>query len=185
VTKTARQSAFAGALVLLGVGGAWWWRAEAASPPRPASVATGTEGAAPPSPSVAVAPPLPAPAEAPRATPAAARGPATPLDEASLMAQLRSVGDADPALSIALARDGNRRFPDSADAPERTAHLVHALAAQGQSMEARGQAEEMVNHYPDSEWVRDVERFTGAHRHRNIRVTADGGLETYDPPGGP
>jgi hypothetical protein len=185
VTKTARQSAFAGALVLLGVAGAWWWRAEAASPPRPASVATGIEAAAPPSPSITAATPLPAPAEAPRAAPAAVREAATPLDEASLMAQLRSVGDTDPALTIALALDGNRRFADSADAPERTAHLVHALATQGHSIEARGQAEQMVNHYPDSEWVRDVERFTGAHRHRSIRVTDDGGLETYDPPGGP
>jgi hypothetical protein len=31
-----------------------------------------------------------------------------------------------------------------------------------------------VNHYPDSDWVREIERFTGAHRHRNLRIT-DGG----------
>jgi hypothetical protein len=32
----------------------------------------------------------------------------------------------------------------------------------------------MVNHYPDSEWVREIERFSGAHRHRNLSVN-DGG----------
>jgi hypothetical protein len=37
----------------------------------------------------------------------------------------------------------------------------------------------MVNHYPDSAWVRDVEVFTGAHRHRSIRLNDEGGLEYY------
>ena len=36
-----------------------------------------------------------------------------------------------------------------------------------------------VNHYPDSSWVRDIEGFTGAHRHRNIRVNDAGQLEYY------
>jgi hypothetical protein len=48
-------------------------------------------------------------------------------------------------------------------------------------MEARGEAEKMVNAYPDSAWVREVERFTGAHRHRNVRVNDAGVLEYYDP----
>jgi hypothetical protein len=34
----------------------------------------------------------------------------------------------------------------------------------------------MVNHYPDSDWVREVERFTGAHRHRNASVNDAGQL---------
>ena len=37
----------------------------------------------------------------------------------------------------------------------------------------------MVNHYPDSSWVREIEGFTGAHRHRNIRVNDAGQLEYY------
>lgn len=41
------------------------------------------------------------------------------------------------------------------------------------------EAEGMVNRYPDSRWVREIEEFTGAHRHRNIRVTASGALEYY------
>jgi hypothetical protein len=32
----------------------------------------------------------------------------------------------------------------------------------------------MVKHYPDADWVREIERFTGAHRHRNIRANSAG-----------
>jgi hypothetical protein len=99
------------------------------------------------------------------------------LDEARLMARLRAASGTDPALAVQLAREGNRRFPGSPDAPERTSILIHALASLDRSMEARGEAEEMVNHYPDSEWVREIERFTGAHRHRNVRINDAGVLE--------
>ena len=92
------------------------------------------------------------------------------------MAELHAVKDQDPVLAEQLARQGNQLFPDSPDAPERAAILIHALAAQARPMEARGEAENMVNHYPDSPWVREVEAFTGAHRHRNARVNADGQL---------
>jgi outer membrane protein assembly factor BamD (BamD/ComL family) len=95
------------------------------------------------------------------------------------MARLRSIKESNPAAAIELARDGNKRFPETADAPERASILIHALASQGASSEARGEAEQMVNHYPDSEWVREVERFTGAHRHRNIRLNDAGQLEYY------
>jgi hypothetical protein len=95
------------------------------------------------------------------------------------MAELRSAVQADPEYAIALAREGNHLFPEAADAPERTAILIHALASVGRASEARGEAEAMVNHYPDSSWVREIEAFTGAHRHRNLRVTADGSLEYY------
>ena len=96
--------------------------------------------------------------------------------EGALMSLLRSARDHDPALAIALAREGNRRFPGSADAPERASILIHALAKQGFSSEARGEAEEMVNRYPDSAWVHEIEQFTGARRHRNIRVGSNGEL---------
>jgi hypothetical protein len=143
--------------------------------------------AAPP---VAAAPP-PAAAPAPPPTPAHPPGPdqspsttaappppgseaAKPLSEAVLMARLRNVAGRDFPLAVELARAGNRRFPDSPDAPERASILIHALAAQGMAKEARGEAEYAVNHYPDSQWVRDIEGFTGAHRHRNLILT-DGG----------
>ena len=93
------------------------------------------------------------------------------------MERLRGLREQDHRAAIALARDGNRRFPDSPDAPERTAILIHLLAAEGQASEARGEAEAMVNHYPDSSWVKEIEQFTGAHRHRNVRVTDAGTIE--------
>jgi hypothetical protein len=121
------------------------------------------------SPAELAAPKMPAPS-----------GPATrssaPTPEAALMDELRKFKDADPEFAIERAREGNRRFPESADAPERSSILIHALAAAGRSAEARGEAETMVNHYPDSEWVREVERFTGAHRHRNAHLAANGQL---------
>jgi hypothetical protein len=131
----------------------------------------------------------PAPARAPAAStgaagqrPPAAAGPLSAaelahLDETRLMARLRAAAGSDPALAVQLAREGNRRFPDSAAAPERASILIHALAGENLGTEARGEAENMVNHYPDSEWVREIERFTGAHRHRNIRVNDAGTLE--------
>jgi hypothetical protein len=121
------------------------------------------------------APPEPKPRAAPT------RAELASLDEARLMARLREAASSDPALAVTLAREGNRRFPSSADAPERASILVHALAGLDRAMEARGEAEKMVNDYPDSAWVREVERFTGAHRHRNVRANDAGVLEYYDP----
>lgn len=121
-----------------------------------------------------------------RATPESASArpapPPQPMDEPALMALLRSANGNDPALAVELAREGNRRFPESADAPERTSILIHALAELGQSSAARGEAERMVNHYPDSSWVREVETFTGAHRHRNVVLDAQGRLRFVEPP---
>lgn len=101
------------------------------------------------------------------------------LDEEALMSELRRAKDSDPELSLSLARDGNRRFAESTHAPERASTIVHALSALGRSSEGRGEAEDLVNRYPDSEWVREVEHFTGAHRHRNLRTNAAGQLEYY------
>jgi hypothetical protein len=115
-----------------------------------------------------------APSGAPQRTPASSAD-----EEGALMAELRSLKSANPARAVELARTGNQRFPDSANAPERASILIHALSDLGQSSEARGEAEHMVNHYPDSSWVREIERFTGAHRHRNVRLNAEGQLEYY------
>ena len=95
------------------------------------------------------------------------------------MARLRELAATDSAQAVELARAGNRRFPDSASAPERTAILIHALANLDRVREARAEAEQMVNHYPDSDWVREIEGFSGAHRHRNLHVS-DGGVVTSD-----
>lgn len=97
------------------------------------------------------------------------------MAEDKLMADLRRArANGQHALAIRLAREGNRQYPDSALAPERESILIHSLADAGQSSEARGQAESMVNRYSDSDWVREIERFTGAHRHRNARLNDAG-----------
>jgi hypothetical protein len=101
------------------------------------------------------------------------------MNEAVLMARLREVARTDSAQAIELARAGNKKFPDSPDAPERASILIHALITQNQLSEGRAEAEYMVNHYPDSSWVREIEGFTGAHRHRNIRLNDAGQLEYY------
>lgn len=95
------------------------------------------------------------------------------------MRDLRALADLDAEATIERAREGAARYGASSDAPERRSILIHALARMGYASEARGEAEAMVNECPDSSWVREVERFTGAHRHRNIRLAADGQLEYW------
>jgi hypothetical protein len=53
------------------------------------------------------------------------------------------------------------------------------LADNEQRSEARGEAETMVNHCRDYDWVREMERFTGAHRHRNVRLSDAGEIEYH------
>ena len=101
------------------------------------------------------------------------------MNEAVLMARLREVARTDSAQTIEIARAGNKKFPDTPDAPERYSILIHALITQDKLSEGRAEAEYMVNHFPDSSWVRQIEGFTGAHRHRNIRVNDAGQLEYY------
>ena len=152
---------------------------QGAPPPAepPPAAPTNTNAAAPPPSGPAAAAPNPPPAApAPSANVAAA---VARMNEAVLMARLREVAKTDSAQTIELARAGNKKFPDSPDAPERASILIHALVTQNQLSEGRAEAEYMVNHYPDSSWVREIEGFTGAHRHRNIRVNDAGQLEYY------
>lgn len=79
------------------------------------------------------------------------------------MAELRLADSRDPELALALARDGNARFGESPDAAERAALAVKALARTGHLSQARGEAEIMVNRYPDTPWAREIEALTGAH----------------------
>lgn len=176
-----------GALVLAGaiaVWHAWSEKNERAGDGKTAAVPTTPPAAQPAAPVPAPAPggpvaaaqntPPPAPPPSVSAETAVAR-----MNEAVLMARLREVAQSDPAQAIQLARAGTKKFPDSPDAPERASILIHALVTQNQLSEGRAEAEYMVNHYPDSKWVRDIEGFTGAHRHRNIRVNDAGQLEYY------
>jgi hypothetical protein len=176
---TRRLAAIVG--VAIAVAAVVVWRAMSMAPPEPGETslppAAGVGGApvaAPSGPAVPDAAATPAAARPrPRLTPEQV----AQLGEAVLMAHLRDVAGSDPNAAVELAREGNRRFPDSPDAPERTSILIHALAALDRPSEARGAAEGMVNHYPDSPWVREIEAFTGAHRHRNLRLNDAGQIE--------
>ncbi len=152
---------------LLTAGGMWRAAATSSAAAVPEAVSHPAEPARPPRRAEAAPPP----------TLAVVSLPAPPSPEASLMVRLRQAKD--PDLVAELAREGNHRFPDSEGAPERASLLIHALAAQGLASEARGEAEDMVNRYPDSEWVREIERFTGAHRRRNLRLSETGAVESY------
>lgn len=172
-----QRSLLASGAGFLAVCGALFWAAHRA-PSQSVQRAQNIDSVAPP-PSVAAAPTLDAlPLPATSAPSPAASAP-TPQTEAALMDELRAFKDKDPEFAIERAREGNRRFPNSVDAPERSSILIHALASAGHASEARGEAEDMVNRYPDSEWVREIERFTGAHRHRNVHLNSDGQL-AYD-----
>lgn len=103
-------------------------------------------------------------------------------DEGAIMSELRAIKDRDPKRALELARQGNRRFPNTPEAAERASIAIHALSDLGLGSEARGEAEDMVNRYPDGKWVHEVEQFTGAHRHRNVRLNAEGKIEFYDAP---
>jgi hypothetical protein len=157
--------------------------APAPAPPAPAAPAPAPAPAAtpPPPPAASGGPAAAAPNLPPDAAPPSAgvRAMIARMSEAVLMAHLREVAKTDSAQAVEIARAGNKQYPDSPDAPERTSILIHALVTQDKLSEARAEAEYMVNHYPDSSWVRDIEGFTGAHRHRNIRVNDAGQLEYY------
>jgi hypothetical protein len=183
--KTRLAATAIGALALAGAIAVWHAQSAPDARPKEAAQPPPAEPAPPPAPSAPPAAPPPPAAAAQNAPPPA---PPPPVDvqaavarmnEAVLMAHLREVAKTDSAQAIELARAGNKRFPDSPDAPERTSILIHALVTQNQLSEGRAEAEYMVNHYPDSKWVREIEGFTGAHRHRNIRLNDAGQLEYY------
>ena len=172
-----RRASLARLLLLLPFAlGAWLAlraKAPSSAPPPRAAIVAQAEPAAPVTP--ATQPPEQA-APDHAASKAAPTTQVAPLSESSLMTELRAIKDQNPALAEQLARQGNELFPNSPDAPERTAILIHALSALARPMEARGEAEQMVNRFPDSAWVREIEAFTGAHRHRNGHMNADGQL---------
>ncbi|HEX4336386.1 MAG TPA: hypothetical protein VH062_10770 [Polyangiaceae bacterium] len=82
------------------------------------------------------------------------------LDEPALMATLRRLESKDASISLRLAREGNARFPDGADAAERAWIVVKSLDTLRRFHEGRDEAELMVSRYPGTSWALDVERHT-------------------------
>jgi hypothetical protein len=110
------------------------------------------------------APPAAAPAKGPAATVPAAAPPATALpaaaarDDLVAMETLRELLNTEPLRAIELARQANRRAPDSPDAAERSWIIVKALASLKRFHEARDEAATLAAKYPDSSWALDAKR---------------------------
>jgi hypothetical protein len=81
-------------------------------------------------------------------------------DEASLMARLRR---ATPPTMLALARDGNRRFPGSREAEEREARAIDALVALDDIGEAHTEAMLFVQHHPSGPFTAHIANVMGVH----------------------
>jgi hypothetical protein len=137
-----------------------------ATPRTEVAVAPSAEAPKPAAPRLAPAPPPPPPVLDAAPPPPAPKKAAKPkqLSEAELLDKLRKAQDTDAyMLSYELAREGQRRFPNSANAPEFAAMAIKSLARQGKLSEARAEAEVMVNKYVGTHWAHEVERHTGAH----------------------
>ena len=74
------------------------------------------------------------------------------------MAMLRDIGETAPEQSLDLARAGQRRFPDSHDAPERAFIIIRSLVNLRRFHEAQDEAREMVRKYPDNPLALDAQR---------------------------
>jgi len=86
--------------------------------------------------------------------------PAVVEDETSLMEHLRL---ADPATMLALAREGNKRYPGSAATEERDARAIDALVALDHIGEAHTEAMLFVQHHPSGPFTAHVANLMGVH----------------------
>src|SRR4051794_4036672 len=116
-----RVAVIFGAAAALGVLAALHWSSPGPVPaPLPASLDESPAPEASADVSQALAPPRPAaplPARAGAVVPAGFA--ASALAEPEIMSELRELGDGSPEYSLAIARQGNARFPNSPDAAER------------------------------------------------------------------
>jgi len=80
------------------------------------------------------------------------------VNEAALMVRLHQLAETNPPLSLQLAREGNARYPRTADAPERAFIVVKSLVDMGRFKEAQVEARKMLKSYPNDPHTLDVER---------------------------
>jgi hypothetical protein len=127
---------------------------EPKAPPSGAMSPPVSTAAQPPTPPIA---PSSVPAVVPRPRRAVSAAARKTLDEAALLAKIDDLGPSNLALTVELAREGLRRFPDSPRAPEFAMNLAKALLHMGRVDEAREEARTMLKKYPDSPFTREVE----------------------------
>jgi hypothetical protein len=111
----------------------------------------------------AVAEPTATPDDASPISPAPADVATGHRSEGQIMAKLHVLAQTDPEASLELAREGNARFPDSPDAPERGWIVVKSLTNMRRFDEARDEAKIMVARYRGTSWATDVERHVLVH----------------------
>jgi len=81
-----------------------------------------------------------------------------PMDEVAILHRLQNLGISDPPLSLKLARQALKRFPDSSHAPEFEWNVVKSLFNMQHLEDAKLEAQQMVWMYPNSDFTRDIER---------------------------
>ena len=129
--------------------------AQTESPAGPAAIVV-----PPPPPGAPVAPAKESGVNAPATAPPAAARPRTAAagDDLVAMETLRELLNSEPRRAIELARQANKRAPDSPDAAERGWIIVKALASLKRFHEARDEAATLASKYPDSSWAMDAKR---------------------------
>jgi hypothetical protein len=159
----ARTLVLMGAAALASVVAFRWSMAER----RPASPPAGdtSEPADTPAPAAPAPPPPPPAAPAPVAPTDPRRAAATPpaAAEAQLMASMRAELATNPTRALALAREAERRFGETASAAERGRIAIEARVRLNQIAEARDEAEPFIRKYRGTDHARAVENLTGVH----------------------
>ncbi len=174
-------------LVTVGiVGGAsvWLGGRKAAPPPRAAVlvVSSAAEGAPPPAPPVpsepveeASPPPRTVPSSSlarrpeprvagPPPAQSSAEAPPAPSGASQLQAEMENLAllrVADPQQALALADEGQRRFPSGVYVQERETLAISALVRLGRRGEAEARARAFVAAYPRSHFVERIRELTG------------------------
>lgn len=74
------------------------------------------------------------------------------------MARLRELRSENPELTLALAREAQRRFKNSPDAAEQAWFVVKSLSDLGRHDEARLEGRKLVKDHPGTRWAEDVHR---------------------------
>jgi hypothetical protein len=89
--------------------------------------------------------------------------PLPPIDrEQDLMARIRAQGT-DPAMVVALAREGNGVYPDSPYAEERAAMAIDALVSLERIGEAHREAQLFIERWPTGDRAVHVMNLMGVH----------------------
>jgi len=89
--------------------------------------------------------------------------PSVSPEETALMVRIRKEVRSDPQTAVALADEGEKRFPDSLLREEREALAIDALINLQKMGSARGRADFFLRRYPNGKYSAHVGNMTGVH----------------------